>query len=45
MAQIDGSLPVVEELIASENVDGYPSYFLYKNGHRVGEYHGNRTER
>lgn len=45
LAKLDGSNPLVEELIANEKVDGYPTFLLYKNGHRIGEYHGNRTEK
>jgi hypothetical protein len=34
-----------EDILERENVDGFPTLMLYKEGLRFGEYTGQRTER
>lgn len=44
--QFDGAADATaEEIIFREKVDGYPTLLVYKNGDRIGEYRGNRSER
>lgn len=45
LGRLDCSDPQVEEIVAGEKIDGYPTIMVYKRGERIGEYHGNRTER
>jgi hypothetical protein len=34
----------MQEILERENIDGFPTFNLYKEGHFISEYLGNRTE-
>ena len=40
---IDGTTVANEPLAYKEDIDGYPTLLLYKNGDRLTEYTGDRT--
>lgn len=41
---VDASLPINEDLAKDEEVNGYPTLTLYKNGKRIQEYLGSRKK-
>lgn len=43
VAKVDCTLSDNKELCSSQEVDGFPTIFLYKNGDKVTEYNGNRS--
>lgn len=43
IVKIDCTLEVNKQLCNDEEVDGFPSVFLYKNGKKISEYNGSRS--
>lgn len=43
VAKVDCTLSDSKDLCSSQEVDGFPTIFLYKNGDKVTEYNGNRS--
>lgn len=43
IVKIDCTLEVNKDLCNTEEVEGFPSVFLYKNGKKISEYNGSRT--
>ncbi|KRT83659.1 Thioredoxin [Oryctes borbonicus] len=43
IVKVDCTLEINKELCKEQEVDGFPSVFLYKNGQKVSEYTGNRS--
>lgn len=43
VAKVDCTLSDNKDLCSSQDVDGFPTIFLYKNGDKVTEYNGNRS--
>lgn len=43
VAKVDCTLSENKELCSAQEVDGFPTIFLYKNGDKVIEYNGNRS--
>lgn len=43
IVKVDCTLEVNKQLCNDEEVDGFPSVFLYKNGKKISEYNGNRS--
>ncbi|KAF5277362.1 hypothetical protein FQA39_LY06175 [Lamprigera yunnana] len=43
IVKIDCTLDINKQLCNDEEVDGFPSIFLYKNGKKISEYNGNRS--
>lgn len=43
IAKVDCTLADNKELCSTQEVDGFPTLFIYKNGAKVGEYNGNRS--
>jgi thioredoxin domain-containing protein 5 len=42
IAKIDCSVGENRDVCSEQEVNGFPTIFLYKNGNKVSEYHGNR---
>ncbi|RZF46287.1 hypothetical protein LSTR_LSTR011998 [Laodelphax striatellus] len=43
IAKVDCTLEVNKELCNVQEVDGFPTIFLYRNGKKISEYNGSRT--
>lgn len=43
IVKVDCTLDASKELCNEEKVDGFPSLYLYRNGHKVDEYNGSRN--
>lgn len=43
IAKVDCTLPDNKELCTEQEVDGFPTVFIYKNGGKVDEYNGSRS--
>lgn len=43
IAKVDCTLPESKELCSQQEVDGFPTIYIYKNGKKVIEYNGNRS--
>ncbi|XP_045111657.1 thioredoxin domain-containing protein 5 homolog [Portunus trituberculatus] len=43
IAKVDCTQEVNRQLCSEQNVDGFPTLFLYKNGEKVSEYNGDRS--
>lgn len=43
IAKVDCTLSENKELCSEQEVDGFPTIFLYRNGEKVTEYNGNRS--
>lgn len=43
IAKVDCTLADNKELCSKEEVDGFPTLFIYKNGEKVNEYNGSRS--
>lgn len=42
MAKVDCTLPDNKELCSEQEVDGFPTIFIYKEGDKLDEYNGSR---
>ena len=45
VASFDATEVTNAEITESEEISGYPTLAVYKNGVRIADYHGERTER
>lgn len=43
IVKVDCTLDVNKQLCNEQEVDGFPTLFLYKNGQKLSEYRGSRT--
>ena len=43
IAKIDCTLEVNRELCSEQDVNGFPTLFIYRNGEKLSEYNGNRS--
>ncbi|XP_022904221.1 thioredoxin domain-containing protein 5 homolog [Onthophagus taurus] len=43
IVKVDCTVDESKQLCSDQDVDGFPSIFLYKNGRKVSEYNGNRS--
>lgn len=43
IAKVDCTLEVNKELCGDQDVNGFPTVFIYKNGEKLSEYNGNRS--
>lgn len=43
IAKVDCTLADNKDLCATEEVDGFPTLFIYKNGEKISEYNGSRS--
>jgi hypothetical protein len=45
MIGIDGSDSINADILEQEQIDGFPTIALYKNGLRLSDYNGDRNDR
>lgn len=43
IVKVDCTLDVSKQLCNEQEVDGFPTLYLYRNGHKVSEYNGSRN--